>query len=320
MSELISIVVPVYNVKPFLDKCVKSLIEQTYKNIEIILVDDGSTDGCFEICDEWKKRDSRIIVIHQKNGGLSNARNTGISSSNGEYIMFIDSDDYVESTMVEILYNNLISLDVDLTICNFYYTVNGKDLRKGNLKGTFIIEGNEKYNYLYNEFSLRTIISWNKLYKKSLFDNLKFPDGLIHEDQFIIAPLLDKIKKIGFLMDDYLYHYVQRDNSIMKTFNMKRFDIIKGLNNRIEFFKNKKLDDFVLKTRVERVQSLHLLLKKCHHFGYDEKDKSIVENYEKTYRDELKYLKSEKNITFVSKLKVYLLYFCPKVYDLLKKI
>ena len=120
MEELISVVVPVYNVEKYIDKCINSIINQTYKNLEIILVDDGSPDNCGNICDEYAKKDNRIIVIHKENGGLSDARNTGIEVSKGKYITFIDSDDYISDNYVSFLYNLIIEYKADISIGKHY--------------------------------------------------------------------------------------------------------------------------------------------------------------------------------------------------------
>ena len=267
MKDLVSIIVPVYNVKDYLEKCVLSIINQTYKNIEIILVDDGSTDGCGALCDDLLKKDKRISVIHQNNGGLSDARNKGIDNSSGKYIMFIDSDDYIENNMVEVLYNGIIKNKGDIAICNFYKNRNGKDIKHLFGNKSFIVEDDSKYKYLCNIYAARTVVSWNKIYKRNLFDDIRFPKGMIHEDQWIITDLLKKSKKIIYLMDEYLYHYVKRSNSIMGTFDNKRYDILKVYDKRIDFFKNHNMYYLMYKIKFMKLGQKIYLFFKCKLFN-----------------------------------------------------
>ena len=221
MENLISIVVPIYNVKEYLDACIKSIINQTYKNIEIILVDDGSTDGCADLCDEYKKFDSRIRVIHKENGGLSDARNTGLEVASGVYIVFIDSDDYVNVNMVKELYDAIIKTNSDISICKFkrvkseiidiYENKENKSLEI--LSGKRVIE--EVYGGNGEEISF---VAWNKMYKKDLFyDNeIRYPKGRIYEDTFTTYKLLYYSKAIA-IIDKYLYYYRVREGSIINT-------------------------------------------------------------------------------------------------------
>lgn len=221
MKDLISIVVPIYNVKEYLDACIKSIINQTYKNIEIILVDDGSTDGCADLCDEYKKFDSRIRVIHKENGGLSDARNTGLEVANGVYIVFIDSDDYVNVNMVKELYDTIIKTNSDISICKFkrvkseiidiYENKENKSLEI--LSGKKVIE--EVYGGNGEEISF---VAWNKMYKKDLFydKEIRYPKGRIYEDTFTTYKLLYYSKAIA-IIDKYLYYYRVREGSIINT-------------------------------------------------------------------------------------------------------
>ena len=221
-KDLISVIVPIYNVEKYLDKCVESIVNQAYSNLEIILVNDGSPDSCLEKCEEWKKKDKRIIVLNKENGGLSSARNAGIDICKGDYIVFVDSDDYIHTKMIEKLYNNLKKYDSDVSICN-YFIDNEKSIYPyiGKFED-FAINGNEKYDYLYNRYQVMTIIAWNKMYKREIFETLRYPDGKIHEDEYIIFDVLEKAKKISYVSEP-LYYYLQRQGSITSKFNMKRF-------------------------------------------------------------------------------------------------
>lgn len=239
MNDLISVIVPVYNVEKYLRRCIDSIVNQSYTNLDIILVDDGSTDKSGLICDEYEKADSRITVIHKENGGLSDARNTGIEESNGIYLCFIDSDDYIMPDMINKLYNALTINNADISLCNFLYVDENEDeiryrnedlpiqdevLNKSDVMNKMAIE---KYWYY--------IIACNKLYKKELFLQIRFPYGKQHEDEFVAHLIFDKCERIACIKEP-LYNYVQRDNSIMgRSINIKRLDAAEAFLNRAEF-------------------------------------------------------------------------------------
>lgn len=235
MKDTISIIIPVYNVEKYLKKCIKSIINQTYTNIEIILVDDGSTDNSGKICDELKNKDSRIVVIHKKNGGLSEARNVGIENATGKYIAFVDSDDYILNDMYEILYRNLIENDADISICKYIYI---KEEDKIDLKtdtNNIIIMNNL---HAMKELLLNKMITnhaWNKLYKKEIFDNIKFSVGKKYEDIDVMYLLFEKSRKIVY-QDITRYIYINREGSILHNKNPKLIqDYITIINNRYEY-------------------------------------------------------------------------------------
>ena len=232
-KPLISIIVPVYNVEKYMHRCLDSILGQTYTNLEIILVDDGSPDNSGKYCDEYASLDNRVSVIHKANGGLSDARNTGIDRSTGRYIMFVDSDDYIALNMVEMMYNALEENDADLSVCNFKYVSDDgtKVYDNSNLPikdecispECFLKEKlfNNKYHYW--------IISSCKLYKKELFNNIRFEKGKIHEDEFIIHKIIIQCNKIA-CVSDMLYFYVQRDGSIMHSVgSVKELDSVEAL-------------------------------------------------------------------------------------------
>ncbi len=236
--ELISIIVPVYKVEKYLRKCVDSILAQTYTNLEIILVDDGSPDNCGRICDEYAVKDSRVIVIHQKNGGLSAARNAGLDIATGDYIGFVDSDDYIATDMYEKLHSALTENKADVSICNYayvdsHYRLLNKEspIKKEVLNNTEIIEKTAEKNYWY----FITVV--NRLYKAKLFFKLRFEIGKTNEDEFIAHKIFCQCKKIA-VIEDYLYYYFQREDSIMgRTVTIKRADGVEGIYKRLQFLK-----------------------------------------------------------------------------------
>ena len=246
-EDLISVIVPVYNVEEYLDRCVESILNQTYTNLEIILIDDGSTDGSERKCDEWSKRDRRIIVIHKENGGLSDARNVGIERSKGDYIAFVDSDDYIRSDMYEILLNNLKDNDADVSAgmpTSFSKEEDLKNVQQSEIKISYYKE-NEVFQQLFNDKIGETVVVWNKLYSKKVFrDNLRFPKGKIHEEVFFAHRMLGNIQSIVYTTDK-LYYYYKRQGSISNHFCIKRLDELDGMYDRMLYFKQKRFQDTI---------------------------------------------------------------------------
>ncbi len=305
----VSIIVPIYNVENYLCKCINSLLNQTYKNIEIILVDDGATDNCPKICDDYKAKDNRIKVIHKKNGGLSDARNCGIDISTGEYIMFVDSDDYVNKDYVKKMLNYSIKNNLDLVISNYFIDDEINITETNFIKDNFIINNEDKYEYLYTiGYDVPTTVAWNKLYKKYIFNDLRYPTGKIHEDEFIIANILQRANRIGYLKD-HLYYYLQRNGSITSTFNLKRFDSILALSNRVEFFKSIGRLDLVDKTEYIKLIVIRKNIKL--YLNTTNYDKNILEKYKKDFNNSVKKLIHSKSINIKWKIRVIAFYIFP---------
>lgn len=236
-EKLISVIIPVYNVQEYLIKCIESVINQTYENLEIIIVDDGSTDKSTEICNKVKKNDSRIRVIHKENGGLSDARNVGIDNANGEYISFIDSDDYVDNNYIELLYNAIKQYDADMSIAS-HRVIYEKNIIDRSTGKEFCAEPIEILKMLLYDNGIDTS-AWGKLYKKSLFNEIRFPKGRFFEDSATTYMLIDKSKKIG-VCSKPIYNYVIRNNSISnETFSEKKMDLIVSTEEMTNYIKNK---------------------------------------------------------------------------------
>ena len=237
MNELISVVVPVYNVEKYLDKCVESILGQTYKKIEIILVDDGSTDNSGIKCDEWSKKDDRISVIHKENGGLSDARNVGMNVANGVYITFVDSDDFLDLEYLEKLYNFIVEEKADIGVCNpYYYYESSRIEKRYHIVGKKIVDDalSMTIRLLYQK--QYDTSAWGKLYRTKLFKENKiyYPKGKLYEDIATTYKVFLKANKIAFLNQE-LYYYRQRDDSIMrKEFNIKEMDYIENTKMLLE--------------------------------------------------------------------------------------
>lgn len=234
----ISIIIPVYNVEKYLAVCIESIIHQTYQNLEIILVNDGSTDNSPQICDNYAKKDQRVKVVHQKNGGLSDARNTGYSLMTGEYIAFVDSDDLISLDCYHTLLQILNKYEADIVECNFVKFNNENELNE--LDSMNLVEefDTEKGLELLIKEQLKQVV-WNKLYKAKVVNKLFFEKGKIHEDEFWTYKVFLQANKI-VKTNKVLYFYRQQDKSIMaEKYNLKRLLGLEAREERIEVIATK---------------------------------------------------------------------------------
>lgn len=235
-QPVISIIVPVYNVEKYLEKCINSLINQTITNIEIILVDDGSQDASGTICDQFEKKDQRIRVYHKKNEGLSSARNFGIDMANGEYIGFIDSDDYVDLDMYELLYCNLKKEDADISMCDLYHCYDDTE-PQANSKPEYFVFDKVTAIKTVMEAKKTSVTAVNKLYKKELFDKVRYPQGKLSEDAFVIVELL--LEADSIVLDTHSkYYYVHRKNSITtSSFKEKDLNVLEAYKKNMDLIR-----------------------------------------------------------------------------------
>jgi glycosyltransferase involved in cell wall biosynthesis len=199
-------------VEKYLDKCVQSILNQTFKDFELILIDDGSPDSCGKMCDEWKKKDNRIKVIHKKNGGLSDARNAGIDIAIGDYIGFVDSDDYIKEDMFEVLVNNLEKNNADISICG-YVDVYADGFRNESLDRKVYVWNQEEAIKQILLGKLLSVHAWTKLYKRTLFSDVRYPVGKISEDAYVIMNIMEQVKTAVFTPYS-AYYYIHREGSI----------------------------------------------------------------------------------------------------------
>ena len=279
MNELISIIVPVYKVERYLEKCIKSLINQTYQNIEIILVDDGSTDNCPQICDDFATKDKRIRVIHKANGGLSSARNVGLDAAKGEYISFIDSDDYVAADMIERAYSAMVAQDAELCIFGIkwiyengtaYDKVVPSPICDETLTKSQALDKLCRSDYFYY------VTAQNKMYKRTIFNNIRFPEGKIHEDEFTVHHIFDSCLKIVSIKEE-LYYYVQRENSIMHSgFSIKRVDGVYAFLDRCNYSKRKNLKKLKFQSYYQAYSLAMSCLRYCDFYKNKKKLKKMV--------------------------------------------
>lgn len=227
MSDLISIIIPVYNVENYLEECVQSVLGQTYKNIEVILVDDGSKDKSGDMCDKLQQIDSRIIVIHKDNGGLSSARNVGLAECSGNYVSFIDSDDIISEHYISDLYNCLINTNSDISMSGLLRFKDRVIFKDKTDKIVTLSSKKAASNILYQKKQdFFSVSACAKLYKKSLFNNVKYPEGKINEDLAVIVDLIMQCEKVSCIFN-YNYFYRITDNSITtSSFSLKNLDVL----------------------------------------------------------------------------------------------
>ncbi|MCQ2520973.1 MAG: glycosyltransferase family 2 protein [Lachnospiraceae bacterium] len=253
---MISVIVPVYNVEKYLRCCLDSIKEQTYKEIEVIMIDDGSTDHSYEICKEYQEEDERFQVIHQENKGLASARNTGIRAAKGDFLFFVDSDDCINICLLELLYNvaetkgaNIVQIgfeDVESNFKDYHKNVDLKNLEKYthtlSAKDCLYIIERSKPGKEY-EINLRTIVVWTKLYRKSAFDSLLFPEGMrLHEDQFVIHRNIIAADGITYI-DLPLYYYRKAEGSLIRVgWTPKRLSILECYDDRIKSVQHSELE------------------------------------------------------------------------------
>lgn len=327
MKPLISVIIPIYKVEKYLPRAIESVITQSYSNLEIILVEDGSPDACGSICDEYAGHDSRIRVIHKENGGLSDARNAGLDQMNGEYVVFLDSDDYIAPYFIEELYRALDETGADVSFCK-YAVVKKEDTseeekrlrrpRRGEFprpQEMFVYDRKQLLLNMYDQNhkdATYFIVSWNKLYKASLWENIRFPKGKIHEDEATTYKVFDRAS-LGTYVTAPMYGYFNAPSSITRdAFSVKRLDWMEALTDRIHFFEEKKEYDIAapgIRARADgAIKYFYPLKEKVAHSEQEQKE---LKGYVK---EALKADEKYHNLTSRNKLGYRLFLISPALY------
>lgn len=320
-NPLVSIIVPIYKVETYLRRCVDSIIAQSYKNLDIILVDDGSPDACPQICDECARIDSRVKVVHKENGGLADARNAGLNVAAGDYIAFVDSDDLIHYSYIELLLKAIVSNQSDIAVTRFYKfsteSVSMDPVAAVPNKRILLSDAIFSYCSLNSDQSATFISCCNKLYKRKLFDSLRFPKGKLNEDAFVSYQVLASAKDGIILVDFPLYYYYLRNDSIVgASFSERNLDVLDAYHGAIRWF-------------AERDESLSynfyppLLMREIYCWWgckYVLKDKAkallIISEYEKDCK-QLKYL---QDFSFKWKMIFKLFAYIPEIYAFYRKV
>lgn len=316
MDKRVSVIIPIYKVEPYLKRAVDSVRRQSYSDLEIILVDDGSPDRCGAICDDYAQKDSRIKVIHKENGGLSDARNAGLDAASGEYIAFVDSDDYIAENFVETLLKELQKNDADVAMCSYGVTSSEQmddSVFTGTAEspeGSAADDGHERngsveicdrHDLLSNLYDANHrdatyfIVSWNKIYKASLWEGIRFPKGKIHEDEATTYRIYDRAVR-GVYIHRPLYGYFSAPESITRSkFSIKRLDWMDALDRRIAFFENQGDEEqvsYAMRARADAAIHYYYPLKE--HLPGEKAQRKRLKGY---VRDQLKGAKEGQSAT-----------------------
>lgn len=289
MNELVTVIIPVYNVEKYIDRCMECVLGQTYTNLEIIMIDDGSKDASGKIIDEYAKKDSRIQVYHKENGGQASARNLGVSKATGEYICFVDSDDCIHERYVETLLAICHDTDCDLAICT-YENFEGDSVDWKQELPMADVETETPLQTLDAIFSPRnveTIVVWNKLYKRSNIQNVKFVEGRIFEDEEVSARLIHASHKVARVAKPMYYYFQNNAGTMGGEFTLKKLDILWALETRMSFFKDNKLTELYYK---DAYKYMCKLLTHYYRVGkmsekHPEIQKEIMEKYKKLLKE-----------------------------------
>lgn len=301
-NPLISVIIPVYNVEEYLSECIASVLGQSYSNLEILLINDGSTDRSAFICEKYALQDSRILLIDKENGGLSSARNTGLDSCRGEFITFLDSDDVLHAQFIERLYHELVANNADLAFSSLQrFDSETPDLYKIAQAPQIVFEKNQIFDEFYNHsYTPNIVIACAKLYRRFIFDDLRFPLGKLHEDEFLIHHIYSKCERVVWVQQP-LYYYRVREGSIMSLVSKKKLcSFIAAMENRISFSKQNNLLKF--KNATEN-NLMHYLINNFKRTNYS---MSIRARIWKKNKSLLKFMMMDYSFTL--KEKIYLLY------------
>lgn len=327
MSELISVIVPVYKVEPYLHRCVDSILCQTYSNLEIFLVDDGSPDGCPAICDAYAERDSRIRVIHKANGGQSDARNVALDAAKGAYYAFVDSDDFISTDYIATLYENLRQFDADLSAVSSQKIFSKSISKEESQKNTRICYYDTKEAVCQlltmGDFSVEV---WGKLFKAELFEGIRFPVGELYEDLAIIFQLFLRTEKVMYVNRPLYKYFIREGSTMQRPFDMRQYVEVRWIENAMALVAERypELDAQIRGRRVwSYFKTLYRILCSDDRKQYQEQQKELIGKI----RVDASGLLSSPEISRNLKVKILSLYFgkygfycVQKVSDIIKQI
>lgn len=314
MHEL-SVIVPVYKVEKYLSRCIDSILNQDYRDFELILVNDGSPDNCGKICDEYALKDGRIKVIHKENGGLSSARNVGIDISEGKYITFIDSDDYIHPKMFSQLINEMKVQKADISICSYKSTT--KNEEDASISNIFSVL--DKYDSIKRMNFISFITAWGKIYKTELFNDIRYPIGKYHEDEFTTYKLFYKSNKLIYTEDELYFYYTNPESIIQSSFSEKNLDALEAFTERIMFFEEKKefeLTKLSNNALISRIMYSH----QCISREKSIKNKSVLKKKALSYLDKSKKKEYVSHLPLKQKLWSKMFFICPCLYSSLRNL
>lgn len=322
-NEMISIIVPVYNVEKYIENTINSLLAQSYPNVEIILVDDGSTDFSGKICDRYSNEHNNIKTFHKKNGGLADARNYGLNNANGIYVCFVDGDDYIHENMIEYLYDSLQRNSAQVSVCNFKKVYEKFDNIDTNIDTNIDIS---KEIVLDNIDALKAMVNLNcgfapnvcnKMFKKNLFTkDCYFPAGKLYEDMIVTTKILAKVEKVSYINCE-MYYYLQRSNSITGKFNEKEKDHIEMSNEVLRF----------VQSNLKEVHSYFITYHAINCISVINKMIQAKSNNDEIYSETQKFIKNneriifnDSNLSIKKKIQLYIFMISKNIYTFIYKI
>ncbi len=306
----ISVIVPVYKVEKYLDKCVKSILNQTFGDFELFLVDDGSPDRCPEMCDEWAKNDSRIKVIHKKNGGLSDARNVALDVMTGKYVCFVDSDDWIPDDSLQTMYDAIIDSGADLAIGNMIgVTEDGETFKQyWPAEEKKVETGKNKF------YSMNQPCAQNRLYKSYIFQTLRFPVGKLYEDAFVFHHILENVESIVFTGKTN-YFYLIRSNSIMRNkYTVRNMDLIEAVIDQADTLDKNEMHEMAMEKRMfiySQLSAAYAFLDKSDTVAIKRREE-FVQVYKRIYPELMYYQKSNNK----QRIRLFLLRYFPELHTL----
>lgn len=276
--SLLSIIVPAYNMDKYIRRCIDGILAQSLEDFELIIVDDGSIDGTLEICNYYAQLDDRIKVVHQKNQGLSAARNAGLDCVKSDFITFIDADDYVYPDYLEKMYFTIKKYDAEICICGYLRFSEVVPVQEKDMHTVVVDNGKSMCAKIYNyNNSEKYVVAWGKLYRKTLFDNIRYPVGRIHEDQFVTYRVFYPCKKIVELTDKLYCYYISPNSITRGGFSIKRYDNVQALEEAVKFYK--KQGDYNLAKQAGELKILIIAM-----FAIHAREYGIYDMVESRYR------------------------------------
>lgn len=304
----VSVIVPIYNVEEYINKCIDSILNQTFKEFELILVDDGSTDNSGNICDTYKSIDDRVRVIHKDNGGLSDARNFGIEAATGEFLYFIDGDDFIHEDTLESMYNSIMKTNSDIAVCNMIRYYGEEDTEKFYNP----VEKMKVLNENYRFETLRQPSVCNKMFKSILFKNIKFPLKKYYEDTFVYHELLFKANRVVLTGKDSYYYRSRRGSIISGGYNKKYFDFIEAVYLRALFLDKNNVHNYADEAYLHLYSSLANAYK---NIEIDEPEmKSLLEKSKVRYNEIFKRIITDNHFSIKQKIRFFILRYYPKLH------
>ncbi len=317
----ISVIVPIYSVEQYLQQCIDSILGQTFRDFELILVDDGSPDECPLICDTYTQVDSRVRVIHKKNGGVSSARNAGLHAARGEYIAFVDPDDFICHDMFQLLIDSIEQSQADMVMCNFdtFYPPEYSGWKRASSSfPNAIMDKSEFADFIAQPNNWHSCVLWNKLYKRHVWENIHFPDGYIHEDEAVMHRVVEQCQSISIIKDSLYYYRQNISSSIMgQGTRIQSFDKLMAMADRIVCASDngwQKLSESAMREYVYHLLELITL------FPHTDENYLYFRRMDDSLKKALPYILKSRSVSLRHKVYLSVIRVNPRIYAVLKRL